>query len=138
MKFLCAAILALMALTGQVQAQQYATITAAEIERLLKGSDQERSAATFYLGGALDALSMTNGLLVEQQSPLYCPGSNVDLRPSTMAPKFLQHIADLRQKPRAADALKTLTASTILLVMLTIEYPCDLGDGGSKVVPPSP
>lgn len=138
MKFALGAIMLTLASLGSAQAAQYSTINAAEIERLLGGTEQEKSVATFYLGGALDSLSMTNTMMAEQGAPLYCPSAEEDLRPSTIAPKLLQHIAELRRKPRARDALQQLTTSTILMVLLTMEYPCETDNEGAPLTPPSP
>jgi hypothetical protein len=136
MRIALGALLFALASLGPAKAAQYSTIDAAEIERLLGGTEQEKAVATFYLGGALDALSMTNTMMAEQGAPLYCPSADEDLQPSTVAPKLLEHIAELRRKPRARDALQQLTTSTILLVLLTIDYPCELGDGEGLL--PSP
>ena len=136
MKAVIGALLLTLASSVAGQAAQYSTISAVEIERLLKGNEQENSVATFYLGGALDALSMTNTMMAEQGSPLFCPGAEDDLRPSTVSPKLLEHIDELRRKPRAADALQQLTASTILMVMLTQAFPCELGAEGELLPTP--
>lgn len=131
---LLAALAAAMPSIGTAQAAQYNTINAVEIERLLGGSEQENSVATFYIGGVLDTLSLSNTMLAEQGTPLYCPGAEDDLRPSVVTPKLLEHIAGLRRKPRAAQALEQLTTGTVLLVMLTTEYPCAI-DGEGQLLP---
>ena len=137
MRFLLGSVLLALCWAGQTQAAQYNTINAAGIERLLNGTDQEKAAASFYVGGALDSLSLSNTMLAEQGTPLYCPSAKEDLRPSVITPKLLQHIQGLHRKPRAAQALEQITTSTILLVLLTTDYPCQL-DENSNLAPPSP
>lgn len=136
---LCLSAAFLLVSACSVKAAQYSTINVDELERLLAGSEQEKAAATFYLGGALDALSLTNTMLSEQGTPIFCPGDAEDLRPATLAPKLLQHVSELRQKPRGEAALQQLSAGTVVMVYLSMTYPCDLGaDDQLPGTPPAP
>jgi hypothetical protein len=129
-----AVAVSLFASLAPAQAANYSNISAAEIERLLGGTEQEKSVATFYIGGVLDAYAMSNTVLTEQQgAPLFCPGTDEDLSPGAIAPKLLQHVAELRRKPRAAQSLQQLSAGTILLVMMTTSYPCHIAGEGQPV-----
>ncbi len=138
MKFMLGVVAALaLAPILPSQAAQYSTVTAADIESLLNGPDQDKSVATFYIAGVMDALSLQNSMLEEQGMPLFCPPEQEDLRAVTLGPKLAEHIGELRKRARSKDSLGSITAGTILTVMLSGEYPCEIDPQGGTLVPPT-
>lgn len=103
-------------------------MNAATLERLLAGSAEEQAQATSYVAGALDTLTLANSMLAEEGSPFYCAADNVDLSAAGVMPLLRQYVELLRSKPRSQQAMDTLSAGTVVMVMLTSTYPCALGD----------
>jgi hypothetical protein len=126
-----AAILALLPVAG-LNAQQYSNLNASEMQRLLNGTEEEKKAATFYIAGAMDTLALQSSILGEQGMPLFCPGPDADLRATALASMLQEHIDALSRRARSKDALDRLTAGTILTVMLSGEYPCQVEQPGAQ------